>query len=649
MYEYLHHTYIDLVKTSNDIGYGEGYDQEAPTVQEIHTTPGLINSTASVTVNSGIADYEIFDGWNRLPTNIDPDGSSDYFNIVAKWKTGRVVINAETFSDIANLPEEKLLIASALTSAQRQTYGIVTTQNITYEMGHDVTTDNSIQITNSILRFDRTDMPRKINSIAPFATNDGWTLAIDYQFMPDVNYNVPSSNFYPNAAVLAGCYDVIPGENNTSSIVGFALYENRNSQYGAIGPCVGFGDMFNNASQVVSLGSTATVGKRNIVVLRKPNNSNALFIYSGRDGELSLASTVYMQQKNWNKVTSDAKLELGQLSHSSLSALVANAKGTIYWAKYWPEDLGIGACKQLAAWPHEKITFAIAKSNTNPTPANRLSPADVALTLTALSGTDHGTLVQGVAGKNLGDVTGWATSQANTLCNTRVFNGLPTRLQSIIAKPSVATKNLVISSDGGGSNISVLSNIVPTRDYIYLPSAANYISSVDYQQEDGLFPWANSGKVTVYNYNTDGSQFSNGTANASYKNLRFAGKPISLSSLRVLVITGQVSNIRNLINGENSLMGTVQEGDIVIDNGYAAYMYVSSASIIANGLQVEPSTGKFDTEGSGGWLRAQPYWTRSMGYGNTNNYFIYIDDENGALQYTGSGNSDLSLNYSFSV
>jgi hypothetical protein len=83
-----------------------------------------------------------------------------------------------------------------------------------------------------------------INNIAPFNaenTANGWTLALDYSFVPDIDYNDYDNSFYPNAAVLAGCYDVI----NENTIVGFALYENKASDFGPIGPCLGFGDMFN--------------------------------------------------------------------------------------------------------------------------------------------------------------------------------------------------------------------------------------------------------------------------------------------------------------------------------------------------------------------------------------------------------------------
>lgn len=649
---------IDLIKSSNNVKYGQGYDQIAPTVKDIHekyARSEILNNTAQVTIEDGIATYEIFDGWERLPTNINPDGSSNNFNIFAKWKTGRIVLTADAFNDIHNLSPEKLVVLSNLSASDRTRYApsLVTSQTITYQMGHDYN-ENISPIMNTqrgqntpIWRFDRNDNPMTINNIMPFSTTNGWTMAFDYSFMPNVNYNNPAISFYPNAAVLAGCYDVI----DSNTIVGFALYENKNSQFGPVGPCLGFGDMFNQANQVVSLGSVSSLGERNIVVIRKPNNSSSLFIYTGKNGSASLTATITFEEKVWNKITTEAKLELGKLAHSSLSQLVTRAKGTIYWAKYWEEDLGVGECLELAAWPHENITFGVAANNTNATSRNRLSPENVAITLTAISGSNHGVLNQGAAGKQYGDITGWKTSDARALCNNRIFPGLPTALQSIICKPIVGTKNLEIKKDIGDANIATLTNIDTVRDYIYLPSVANYTTNTDYQQEGNLYPWATStAGINVYTYNVSGSQFSANVANAAYKNLRFPGQPISLSTLRILNINGQVDNFKDIFNSESSPYGAIVSGDIVIENNQTAYMYVSSNDIISKGLQVEPDSGKFATDGNGGWLKAQEHWTRSINYNAPSyNYYIYIDNETGSVQYSNPSSTGLALNYSFSV
>jgi hypothetical protein len=139
------------------------------------------------------------------------------------------------------------------------------------------------------------------------------------------------------------------------------------------------------------LGSSSSIGERNIVIIRKPKNSSSLFIYSGKNGNASLTATINFEEKVWNKIISEnAKLELGRLSHPTLSSLITRAKGTIYWAKFWPEDLGVGECLELATWPHETITFGIAANNTNATSRNRLAPENTAITLTAISSSNYG-------------------------------------------------------------------------------------------------------------------------------------------------------------------------------------------------------------------------------------------------------------------
>jgi len=155
--------------------------------------------------------------------------------------------------------------------------------------------------------------------------------------------------------------------------------------------------MFTSSAYSVSVGNSTNAGDRNIVVLRHPAGSPVLYVYSGLVGSTALSSTVVAQQISWNNIKSEAFLNFGQLTDSEdleyydLKNGLTRAQGTIYYAKYWDKDLGIGECKRLAAWPHESMTYCISgitNSITNGTPVvNNPVPS---IGITSLTSSAHG-------------------------------------------------------------------------------------------------------------------------------------------------------------------------------------------------------------------------------------------------------------------
>jgi len=111
------------------------------------------------------------------------------------------------------------------------------------------------------------------------------------------------------------------------------------------------------------------------------------------------------------------------------------AEAVIYWAKYWDTDLGQNNCSELAAWPHEKVSFYLNGYN---------GASDAKTTEQVYTGSE----LSFVAAQGIGDryffsprtVTdgdddgyfGWHISQARTLCNDIIYNGLPQVYRSII-------------------------------------------------------------------------------------------------------------------------------------------------------------------------------------------------------------------------
>ena len=139
--------------------------------------------------------------------------------------------------------------------------------------------------------------------------------------------------------------------------------------------------------------------------MRHPAGSSTLYIYSGFDSGTTLSSSVVPQQISWSALTSPAYLNFGQLTnntgteYASDKNAVTRASGTIYWAKYWAEDLGIGECKRIAAWPHENMTFAFADIGDAATSGDRAGSSVPApsLEITTVTTSAHGKIVQPIA------------------------------------------------------------------------------------------------------------------------------------------------------------------------------------------------------------------------------------------------------------
>jgi len=390
-----------LIKTSgNPVPYGGGYDEEAPTVKQIHDA-GF--STASMSISGGIATYSIFNGWEKLPTNINPSATDNAFVIYANWDSGSVDLQ-ELFADTTTFSPVQLLALSMMSTSERTYAGVASkvapSKQFSYTMGYDSIKEGTELVgpnaTRKILRLGLATSTPYVTNIQPMAEENGFTLAIDYCFTEDATY---ADNY--NDATLASCYYI---SSDLNTINGFALYDHLKtlSQSDTTGPKVGFGDMFNRTDKSVAVGSSYTKGQRNMVVLRHPAGSDKLYIYSGMNGNLSLADNVVAQNITWNDSTSTAQLVLGRITnstegqYSNIKNAVANGKGTIYWAKYWPEDLGAGECKRIASWPHEEMTYAFTTYEDRVTGNNRtgVNPPNPALELVTFTTSSHGKIVQ---------------------------------------------------------------------------------------------------------------------------------------------------------------------------------------------------------------------------------------------------------------
>ena len=671
-----------VVKTVNNQSYGDGYNLEAPTVKELRTAG---YETAKVTFNTnGTATYKIFDGWQKLPTNITPsieEAQTSIYRIDAKWHEETVQLTGTNglFSNVSSPTLEQLFVLSRMDTNLRGTVpgsqNIVPTLKYSYQMGFEGTKkDTGINILNttSARRFPDSNniYGDQTNGIQPFSSNDGFTLVLDYQF--DNTQTVRGT-----ANILVGCY----GRNN-GNVTGFALYNYKNNSLSTNEIRVGYGDMFNESTKSVALHNP---NQRNIVVLRHPKGSAQLWIYSSAgSGNVTSTTLTIPTPINVNtQVTNDAIICLGNLRNDLISNNtytweannLGGAQGTIYWARYWNEDLGAGECKQLAAWPHERMEAIIAAIDSDKTNDTLTRPS---IYLTNLTVSNHAFVLPTRFNQSQGTIEGWNNSAAKTICDSRLLPGLPIRLQSILGHPNIGYRNYTAVEDPTYlSTVYVLSGMESTDAFVYSPSVSSLrLNATQYSGESILertgsalndtsditpYTWiGDTSSMSVYIYDSsEESGWRAGEKNTNYYNIRFINKPYSWSSsnnMRVFYIPANTlinTSIYNAIGSAN-----IQANDIVIIENDAAYIYVTPSEYNTYGIFTEAqgeTNSLFNTNNQGGWLQATAYTTRSVSYGSTNCNFIYVNKRGEIVVPESSGQQPanavgvLGLDFAFTI
>lgn len=691
---FLHEGDTTPVKMQPNIPYGGGESVEAPLVKEIHAAG---YPTYEAGVDGGLAHYSIFKGWKKLPININPTNpNSQFYDIYGDWEESPSdLLASELFADTSTLTIPQLAVLA------QSNYAITIDPGtrLVATLGHDNNRASRTQLINNVFNTPTTAASGPYNTNKkPLKANSAFTMMLDFSFDANVTYSTKS-------AVMLGSY-----EDSGNHINSLALYYNTVATNGAIGPTIGWGDWMNNSTCSVHIGPT---GIRNIIVLRHPANSPILYIYSGYETSSSGTSQTGMSGVNssssitseiletaitWSAPTSSNPPNLyfghiydsrnNNLSSSTITTFNNNlvqATGKIYNAVYWDEDLGKGECKRLAAWPHETITYAISAYRQNSSQGGPLPTSTVqspSIGLTTMTASSYGQLAM----SNQAGNTGWSLPSSplpRALSNNRVLLGLPTTLQSILHKPPVKSYSVVTSEDQFGSISMIKNNYVDsTNDYIYFPSYSSYdvtnnTYATYYEETSPIFSfengnnlyysWLQDSNVTLYKTSgTNASQWirPEGEPRFYYLNMRFPFKAIGrmitvfkedISSR----IPYQTTTIYQAITGTNEAL-TLKSGDIFVDSGNAAYMFITSEDMIALNANIEPGREFEAKSGSntiGGWIKAKEYWLRSvfipadsMGWGGSQTNFLSVNTvgqtELGSLQ---SNSDPRSLIYSFSI
>lgn len=287
---------------------------------------------------------------------------------------------------------------------------------VTIQMGNDFSYDD---ITENVLIDQETEFTGKNyidTGVQLFEEDRDFVLAIDYKMDSSNSLN----------SVLAQCFE-------TNGMNGFKLWTSTTSK-------ISWGTDSTNGTSVDS---------RDMLVLRHIKGDNKLYVYAAN---IYGDALTYVEISR-NRITStNATLVFG-CAKADDGAYENYAKGVVYWSKLWYADLGDAACRKLAAWTHEEITYQACgfKRYYLSNGSNRRC------SLTFIQKNTLGTLKQLNATSN--NSGGWPNTSLQTYLNNRLLGALPIGWQQLI-------KQVKVSSSAGSKS----KEIVTADCYFFIPS-----------------------------------------------------------------------------------------------------------------------------------------------------------------------------------
>lgn len=406
--------------------------------------------------------YYLFTGWDK-----------------SGYVTGDKTINAvydsceysQGYFDNKELSKMKPVEIYALIKVGLESTVLQDKDQLSIELGHDYSysdIDEQVLITEKTVFNGSNYVDTEVKL---FEKDRDFVLAIDFSF--------DTTN--SNNAVLAQCFQ-------TNGMDGFKLWYQDS-------PKITWGTASSNAS---------TLGKREIIVLRHIKGENGLHVYNSN---LSGTEVAYVNLNKARITSTDAPIVFG-CSRADDGNYENYAVGTVYWSKVWFADLGEEACKQLATWTHEQISFEMMglkryylSDNTSKRCALSFLAANLLSRQMALStmSTNEG---------------GWATCNLNNTLNTRVFQAFPTVWQQIIKKVKVS------------SSVGNMSSEITSSDcYLTIPSVYELDPSMTqepYCYEGSPISWMTTNRSRVCSSaGGDNSAYWTRSPNVSYSSYGF--------------------------------------------------------------------------------------------------------------------------------
>lgn len=377
--------------------------------------------------------YYLFDGWKEsgyVSGDKDIEARWSKFTYTGHGDGGFVDGDLDVYNDLANLTPVKIyaldkLVQDGVISIPRDTE-LDVLDTFSFTMGHDVDYSDirSEVVIDKKTSFDGTNHYK--TDISLFDEDKDFVLAVDYRLSMDCDAN----------GVLMQCF--------------------KQSDYD------GFKLSHSNGAAKFEWGSSSTnltsLDCREMLVLRHKKGSDTLTVYNSNLGAMEI-SISNMTDDGHNPFNN--QLVFG-CAMPTTNTYRNYAKGDIYWCKVWYADLGDDACKKLAGWPHEELSFELCSlgdyfvSGTN-------GEQMCNFTLLATHLLDR-QMRFNTKNTNVG---GWSASSLNQFLNTRMYNALPTQIKAIVKKVNVE------STAGGGTSNKPSTGLVrpPAECYIFVPAA----------------------------------------------------------------------------------------------------------------------------------------------------------------------------------
>lgn len=217
-----------------------------------------------------------------------------------------------------------------------------------------------------------------------------------------------------------------------------------------------------NSGSKVAWGTESTegapIGKRDMLVLRHTKGDKGIHVYASNTSSSEIRYTKLSRSRT---TQTDSTLVFG-CAKADDGAYEHYAKGTVYWGKIWYTDLGDAACRKLAAWTHESLTFEACGFK-------RFYLSDNSNKRCSISFLQTTTLGQKMALNTTSVNTGgWGSTQIRTYLDGRILNALPIGWKQLV-------KQVKVSSTLGDKNTDVA-----TSDcYFYIPSVAELFPSMN--------------------------------------------------------------------------------------------------------------------------------------------------------------------------
>lgn len=200
--------------------------------------------------------------------------------------------------------------------------------------------------------------------------------------------------------------------------------------------------------------STASVNKREMLVIRHIKGDNNLYVYtSNMSGS---APEVHTIEKSTSTQSANATLVLGAVK-TDAGRFVNYGIGEINWCKVWFRDLGEDVCNQLVGWTHENIALEVDgfyryAHHDDPTKESMMSLLATHLLETPMRW------------GNTNNSGGWAKSTINSFLNSRFYDAIPYQIKALMKKVTVK------STIGGGTTSAPVTELSESGCYVTIPA-----------------------------------------------------------------------------------------------------------------------------------------------------------------------------------